>query len=620
MDELQKLIRNSSRLLTFIPVFSLAMSKISPFAPGIPLWHGLRRSNSSSAISDFGAGFNVALLAIPQGMAYALVAGLPIQYGLVGSSVAAIASGLFGGGKFITQGPTNATAVLLFGAFASVGLIGANGMAIDSALHLLPVILLCSGLMLILASIFKVSFIVQFVSRTVITAYVTAAACLIIVNQTRHVLGIANLEEPASSTFLGILTSLLQHLDQMSLPTIALSLFTGFLYLVIHAMSPVLPSVAIALVVSSFAAWGLKLLGMPVICLQSFSSSQNLIALPGFELVGAHAQIIFSTAIAVCLLCLLEGLSIGKSLSARAGSRLNTDQETFSIGMGNVACSLFSGMPASGSLTRSTLNVESGAQTGFANVFAGLLVFLGIWALGDLVQFIPLCSLATVVIFIGLSLIKLRQIQTVTRTSRSDGFAFGVTFFVGLTFSLQIAIFAGVLSSILLFLRKVAQPQLVEYGYTKEGKLAEASVHTNRPEPEVSIVHVEGELFFAAADLFYEQIRRVGEDPNLKVLVLKMLNAHHLDATSVLALEELLEYLKEKDCHVLLCEVRKDCLRILRNSGVLSRMNRRNVFPYIANNPTLSTAKAIKRAKSLIDGVSAKVTILANEKLQSNQR
>ena len=133
-----------------------------------------------------------------------------------------------------------------------------------------------------------------------------------------------------------------------------------------------------------------------------------------------------------------------------------------------------------------------------------------------------------------------RQIKTVSRASRSDAFAFAVTFFVGLAVSLQFAIFAGVITSILLFLRKVAQPQLIEYGYTEEGTLTEASNKTKRPEPEVSIVHVEGELFFAAADLFYDQIRRVGEDPNLKVLVLKMLNAHHLDATSVLALKNYL--------------------------------------------------------------------------------
>ena len=108
---------------------------------------------------------------------------------------------------------------------------------------------------------------------------------------------------------------------------------------------------------------------------------------------------------------------------------------------------------------------------------------------------------------------KFRQIQTVARATRSDALTFVITLIVGLIFSLQIAIFCGVITSILLFLRKVAQPQLVEYGYTQEGDLTEASVNTHRAEPEVFIVHVEGELFFAAADLFYEQIRRVGEDP-----------------------------------------------------------------------------------------------------------
>ena len=184
---------------------------------------------------------------------------------------------------------------------------------------------------------------------------------------------------------------------------------------------------------------------------------------------------------------------------------------------------------------------------------------------------------------------------------------------VGLVFSLQMAIFAGVITSILLFLRKVAEPEMVEYGYNEDGELAELSAKTRRPEPEVSIVHVEGELFFAAADLFYEQIRRVGEDPNLRVLVLKLLNAHHLDATSVMALEEFLDYLKEKNCHVLLCEVRRDVLRILKNSGVFSRMNRKNIFPHTMGNPTLSTAKAIKRAKFLTSGEQAKVTIYADQ-------
>ena len=458
---------------------------------------------------------------------------------------------------------------------------------------------------------FRVSFIVQFVSRTVITGYITAAACLIVANQGRHVLGISTTDDAPPSTFLGIIYFLSTHLELISLPAVILSGITVAIYFLLKIFSPSLPSVAGALVVASISGHFMETLGLPVICLENFSLGNDLLILPSLELLTVHGPLILSTSLAVCLLCLLEGLSIGKSLSARAGGRIDTNQETFSIGMGNLGCSLFSGMPASGSLTRSTLSVASGAKSNMANLLTGLIILVGVFLLNDFVRFVPLCSLATLVIFIGLSLVKFRQIKTVARATRSDAFAFAVTLVVGLVFSLQLAIFSGVITSILLFLRKVAQPQLVEYGYTAEGDLAEASVHTKRAEPEVFIVHVEGELFFAAADLFYEQIRRVGEDPNQKVLVLKMLNAHNMDATSVLALEELLEYLKEKDCHVILCEVRKDCLRILKNSGVLSRMNRRNVFPYIPSNPTLSTAKAIRRSKSLIVGGQAKVTIVA---------
>ena len=581
----------------------------------IPRAPGLRPSIlRDSSKGDLQAGINVALLAIPQGMAYALVAGLPIHYGLLGSAIAALMGGIFGGGRFITLGPTNATAVLLFGAFAGSGLIGQNGLASTSALTLLPVILLTSSVFLIIASLLRVSFIVQFVSRTVITGYITAAACLIVANQGRHVLGISTTEETPPSTFLEILYFLVTHLELISWAAVILSAITASVYLLLKFFSPSLPSVAGALVVASIAGNFMSGLGMPVICLEKFSLSNDLFVLPSPELVSVHSSLIFSTSLAVCLLCLLEGLSIGKSLSARAGGRIDTNQETFSIGMGNLGCSLFSGMPASGSLTRSTLSVASGAKSNAANLLTGLIILIGVFALNDFVRFIPICSLATLVIFIGISLVKFRQIQTVARATRSDALTFVITLIVGLIFSLQIAIFCGVITSILLFLRKVAQPQLVEYGYTQEGDLTEASVNTHRAEPEVFIVHVEGELFFAAADLFYEQIRRVGEDPNQKVLVLKMLNAHHMDATSVLALEELLEYLKEKDCHVILCEVRKDCLRIFKSSGVLSRMNRRNIFPFVPSNPTLSTAKAIRRAKSLVAGGKAKVTIVAEDR------
>ena len=583
---------------------------INQFRP--PILQTLAQYDPQKWSGDWRAGINVALLAIPQGMAYALVAGLPISYGLLGSAIAAIIGGIFGGGRFVTLGPTNATAVLLFGVFASIGLIKSNGMGSEESLSLLPWILVFTSVFLIIASILRISFMIQFISRTVITAYVTAAACLIIANQSKHLLGLQNTSGDIPTTFWEIIIHTLSNLNLFYLPALLLSLLTAFFYVLLQRKFPSLPNVAITLVISSLIAVGYEQINWRVTCLDSFSLAGSFLTIPKVSTFATQWETILSSAFAVSLLCLLEGLSIGKSLAARAGSRINTNQETMSIGLGNLGCALFSGMPASGSLTRSTLNVESGATTSVANLVAGLLILLGSLVLGNLIAFVPLCALATLVVFIGTSLIKARQIKTVSRATGSDAVTFIVTITVGLLFSLQVAIFAGMITSIILFLKKVAEPELREYGFNEEGELAEMSLKSKRPEPEVSIVHVEGELFFAAAELFYEQIRRVGDDENLRVLVLKLLNAHHLDATSVLALEELLEYLKEKNCHVLLCEVRRDALRILKNSGVLERINRKNVFPHTASNPTLSTAKAIKRAKFLVDGEKAKVTIFAD--------
>lgn len=570
--------------------------------------------SNDSLKADLQAALNVALLAIPQGMAYALVSGLPIQYGLLGSAVAAVVGCIFSNSRFITLGPTNATSVLLFGVFASLGLINRDGMASGQAIEILPWILFFSGCFLVIASILRISFMIQFVSRTVITAYVTAAAALIIANQIKHVLGLELDSSDSIATFWQIVYASFRVLADFSSSALALSGFTACCYLLLQYKLKMLPNVAITLILASVCNFIFEARLGPVNTLAHFDSSLGIFPSIQLSTIQNYGGTILWASVAISLLCLLEGLSIGKSLAARAGERIQTNQETFAIGMGNVGCSLFSGMPASGSLTRSTLNIQSGAKTSASNLFAGIFVIAGYLSLGSVVSYVPVSALATLVIFIGASLIKARQIQAVSRATRSDAVTFTVTLVVGLIFSLQMAIFAGVVTSILLFLRKVAEPEMVEYGYNEDGELAELSAKTRRPEPEVSIVHVEGELFFAAADLFYEQIRRVGEDPNLRVLVLKLLNAHHLDATSVMALEELLDYLKEKNCHVLLCGVRRDVLRIIKNAGVLSRMNRKNIFPHSSSNPTLSTAKAIKRAKYLTSGEQAKVTIFAEKK------
>ena len=562
---------------------------------------------------DLQAGLNVALLAIPQGMAYALIAGLPLYYGLLGSGIAALAGGIFGSGKFITLGPTNATAVLLFGIFASLGMT-VEGRNLDtSALSVIPGILICTGFILCVAGFLKVSYIVKFISRTVITGYITAAALLIIINQVPSILGIQS-EYISGTTFFELVTDISEHLKESSFPEIFLGGITALIFLILQKKYPLFPNVALSLISCSFLSNYLPFFGEKISYLQDFDTLIIPLSFPNITNSLEMWEVILQASFALSLLCLIEGLSIGKSLASRQGSRIDENKETISFGIGNLACAIFSGMPASGSLTRSSLNVNSGAVGKVSNIFTGIFVLVGYFFMGKFVAFIPVCSLAMLVIFIGLSLLKWSHLTTAIRTSKSDAATFLVTFSIGIIFSLQMAIFLGVITSLILFLKKVAEPEMVEHGYNENGELAQISTKNDTKATEVSIVHVEGELFFAAADLFYEQMRRVGEKGNIKVLILKLLNARHLDATSVLAFSELLNYLNECGCSVILCEVKEDTLKILKNSGFLKIMNKKNVFPHDASNPTLSTAKAVKRAKELTQTEKVDVTIYSEEK------
>jgi len=565
----------------------------------MPLRQSLKGYQASYLGGDLRAGLNVALLAFPQGMAYALIAGLPIQYGIYGSAIAAMVAPVFAKSHFITMGPTNATSVMLLSAFASLGIVGAE------KLGMVPLLILMVGLFVVVGAYLKVANLVQYISRSVITGYITAAALLIITNQIPKSLGLEMAGKGA--TFYESAVLMVQSIHTVHWATLIVSLATAALFIFLDKKFKALPNVAICLVVVSTLTELILGHDSGIKFLPGINAADWSFQAPAISL--SSIQILASPALAIALLCILEGISIGKSLAAKTGARLDANQAMFSIGMANIGCAFFSGMPASGSLTRSTLSATSGGRTVLASYISGVIVFIGAFALGPFTEYIPQCTLAVLVIAIGISLINKHAIRIVTFTTKSDAAVFGATFGSGLFMPLDTAIYVGVGTSIVLFLKKVARPEMVEYTFNEEGQLAEMNKQAARSVPQVSIVHVEGELFFGAADLFRDQMRRICEEPNLKIVVLKMRNAHNLDATGVMALEELLLYMEEKGRYLILSEVKSDMIRVLKNSGLYGKVEERNIFTDEPSNPTMSTAKALKRAKEHLGDTQADVSI-----------
>ncbi len=574
----------------------------------LPMRRWVRGYGKQEAKGDFRAGLNVALLAFPQSMAYAFIAGLPIQYGIYGAIVASILGGIFSRSHFVTLGPTNATAIMVLSTMATMGFAQAAGLVA------LPLLLVMVGILLIVGACLRVANLIQYISRTVVTGYVTAAAALIIANQIPACLGFT-LDRQAT-TLLAILEVVWEHLPDTLWPTLVMSIVTFAVYLVFEKWLPRLPNVAMTLLVMSVLGWGMRFLPwFDYGTLDAVNISDWKWTLP---VVGAEEIArLSSAALAISLLCILEATSIGKAVAARTGGRLDANQEMFSMGIANAGCGFTGGMVASGSLTRSALNAQSGAVTPMSNIFSGLLLAVGAIVFGSLTQYIPRASLAVLVICIGISLVNWHTIRVVFKATKSDAVVFLTTFLSGLMMPLDTAVYYGVGISIILFLRKAAAPELIEYTFNEEGELTELA-DGKRVNPEISIVHVEGNLFFGAADLFRDQIRRVFEDPNLRVVVLKMRNAHLLDATSVLALEELVKFMRDKDRVLLVSEARKDVIRIFKRSGLLEVLGRENIFPDVVSNHTLSTANALRRAKALLGGEQPKISIYASEKNTGN--
>jgi SulP family sulfate permease len=320
------------------------------------------------------------------------------------------------------------------------------------------------------------------------------------------------------------------------------------------------------------------------------------------------------TAVAVSILGMLEAASITKSLAAKSGQKLEPNQELIGMGAGNIACALFNAVPGSSSFTRSAVNYQSGACSQLASIFSSAIVLAVLFFITPIFNYIPVAALAAHLIRVGVKMVNVPQIRVACRSTRSDLVVFAVTLIAALVLKLDTAIYVGIGVSLALFLQKSDTPTLVEYTFNESGNLAELAEGAQRPNPQISIIHVEGELFFGAADLFQDQVRRQAENENIRVFILRMKNARHLDASTVLALQQLHDYLRATGRHLLISGSNPDVTAVLRRSGLLDEIGRANIFPAEVN-PTAATRKALIRANELLPGASADVRIFY-EKLQ----
>ena len=583
----------------------------------LPLRHALKGYRREWFKADLRGGFDGALLAIPQGIAFAVIAGLPLAYGVTCSAVACIVGSSLASSRHAVFGPTNATAFMLASFFA------ANPHV--SQREAMPMLVFLVGALLVIGAYCRIADMTQFISRSVVVAYLSGAAVQMFAHQLPVVLGEAPFQPaqdgtaPHALTLFFELSRVVESLPTVRWPAILVSVITLCCYLGVRRWGKRLPALAFTLLVSSLIVWFMRREGVTIFTFSdaTFTWRELLPPFPDFtgRHIGTHFSQLFGLCVSLAFLVTLDNSSMSRTLASRNGHDVDANQDMFSLGAANLACAYLSGMPASHSLTRSLLNFESGARTPLSVIISGVLCLLGALMLGPLVGFIPKAGLGVLVICVASSLINIRQIRICIRATKSDATVFIITFLATLMMPLHVAIFTGIGLSVMLYLRKAGRPVLVEYEFNKEGHLAEAQ-STQRQNPSISIVHVEGDLFFGAADLFRTQIQSACTDPNLRIIVLRLKNARHLDATSVLALEELIINLRSTGRDLIVSGAMKDVYRVLKNSGLIELIGRENFFMGSAINPNISTRNALRRAQEILGVKDPDIHIYFNPRSQ----
>ncbi|MFA6961957.1 MAG: SulP family inorganic anion transporter [Opitutaceae bacterium] len=561
-----------------------------------PLGEELKRYSWTKLRADFLAGATVSLVSIPQAIGFALIAGLPPFMVIMSVIVGGFVCALFSSSRHMVFGPSNSMSIILAATLHSM-----TGGTLSPAELALALALLI-GLFQLIAGLAQLGKLTQFISRSVIIAYGTAIGLLLAAGQVPHLLGIV---VGHGSFFDGLAVSAVHLVNlEVHIYPICMGAVTLLIFWAVEHFFPKIPAELVGLVFLSLLTRYLglhELAGIRTIQDEGALSAAlpSFIGMPLDRSNWSLMPTLMTAALAISILGMLEAISLSKTLAAQSGQRLDANQELVAMGSANIANSLFGAMPGSASFARSAANLQSGARTQVSALLSSLIVLVLLFFVAPLINFIPVPSLAAHLIRIGVKMIHREQIRVSWHSTRSDSIVFVVTLASALFLKLDTAIYIGVGVSLALFLRKASSPSLVEYGFNAQGQLSEIDEGETRANSAISIVHVEGELFFGAADLFQEQVRLLADDDGIKVVILRMKNARHLDATSVMSLLQLHDYLRKSGRHLLISGINPDVERVLRKSGARKQIGVENIFP-AETNLTMSTKRALLRASQLL--------------------
>lgn len=502
------------------------------------LWLGLVNRNTLRA--DLLAGLTGAVIVLPQGVAFAIIAGLPPQYGLYTAMVTPIIAALFGSSRHLISGPTTAISIVIFSAVSRHAEVGSPEF-VEMALT----ITFLAGIYQLVFGLARLGVLVNFVSHTVVVGFTAGAAILIATSQMKNVLGV---HVPKGESFISTWFDLAQQYNQVQVSIVITALVTLVVAFAIKKVKPKYPNLLIALLVGGLTAQFLGGEAAGIAMVSAIPAQLPPLSMPDISFVSI--KMLAPEAFAVALLGLIEAVSISRSIASKSHQRIDANQEFIGQGLSNLGGSFLSSYAGSGSFTRSGVNYAAGAVTPISAIFAAVILMATVMLVAPLAVYLPIGAMAGVILLVAYNLIDFKQITHVIASSKSETSILLTTLGATLFLELEFAIYLGVLLSLVIFLGRTSYPEIVSLapGYDpvyKKKHLVDTSTRPLRECPNLKIIRFDMSIYFGSLNHLQRELQRITDKEGITDVLILCSGVNFIDLSGAEMLHHEAERLEE---------------------------------------------------------------------------
>ena len=539
----------------------------------IPILTWLPNYKKIALRADIIAGVTVATVLIPQGIAYALIAGLPPIYGLYAALIPQLIYAIFGSSRQVAVGPVAMDSLIVATGVSTLALMGS-----ESYIAIAILLALMVGSIQLLMGIFRLGFVVNFLSRPVIIGFTSAVALIIGLNQFRNLFGVNFLQSDQVHL---ILEDIIYKITDFNIHTTIIGIIACLIIIIFRKINKKIPN---ALIVVILGIVMLRFFGSyltDVAIVKDIPSGLPTLIIPVIDI--ALIRELLPIAATLVMVGYLEIISIGKTLEAKQDAyRIRPNQELIALGLSNMVGSLFQSYPVTSSFSRSAINEEAGGKTGISAIVSACIVMLTLLFFTPVFYHLPKTILAAIIIVAVFNLIDIKEAKRLWRANNLDFWLLIATFFSTIFFGIELGILIGVVLSLILLIYRTSRPYVVELG-----KVPNSDFYRNKnrfeeviTDKEILVFRFDAQLFYANCNYFHEKLEQMSEEKesSLKLIVLDAESINRVDSTGVEMLKERIRYYHKRNIAFYFAGVKGPVRDAFFRGGILEEISLNHFF------------------------------------------